>query len=112
VTRLEALECLTKTGDVVGTVDEVVEAIETMLSDYFVSYVDRHEVFHRLTNGSVIKLFSAVEIEQRYLDEYGSRIVIRCNDKYAHVFIKDVKEGDREIQAYFTNHCYSVERLG
>lgn len=111
MTRLEALECLTKTGDVVGTVDEVVEAIETILSDYFVSYMDRHEVFHRLTNGSVIKLFSAVEIEQKYLDKYGSRIVIRCKDKYHHAFMEEVKEDDKVIQEYFTGQCYSVERL-
>lgn len=110
MTRLEALEMLQRV-EKHGTVAEVATAIDKVLETYFLKYLERHEVYVNLISNSVIKLFSGVEIEQKYLEKFGHRIVIRCPDKYAHVFTEALSEDMKTIKECFSGLTYVIERV-
>lgn len=93
----EALKYLSEEHDF-KDVESVSNAIIKVLSECYTYYDDIKKTIYLINSNELnTKLYSAVEIEQKYLDKHNIKIVIRCNDKYAHVFsdsiisIKNIK---------------------
>lgn len=78
------------------------EIVMELLNGCYKYYDDVTAVIHNLTlMDTNVKSYSAVEIEQLYFDKYGSRIIIRCTDKFTRLFTEITSRDIRTISERF-----------
>lgn len=85
----EALEYLADLKDrSCEDVAKLTECISTILSENCRLWSVMGSTILNL-NKKVTRVYSAVEIETKYYEAHHSRIIIRCIDKYDHIFSDD-----------------------
>lgn len=78
------------------------EIVMELLNGCYKYYDDVTAIIHNLTlMDTNIKSYSAVELEQLYFDKYGSRIIIRCSDKFTRLFTEITSADIRYVSERF-----------